>query len=216
VCCHGLEIRANTQRISNRKIFFCIFNTMSTKYKATIPGKAYFITTTTVNWVDLFTRLEQRMLLVDALNYCCEHKGLEIYAYCIMPSHLHMLCRADDEDLLANIIRDFKKFTSKKIIETIKKEKESRREWLLEMFQKSCEHLKRDQTFKVWQNGYHAVLIESQKFVFQKLNYIHNNPVKDRIVDKPCDYIFSSARDYVDKEGLVKVQRIGGRLITYS
>ncbi len=188
---------------------------MSTKYKATIPGKAYFITITTVNWVDVFTRLKQRMVLVDALNYCSDHKGLEIYAYCIMPSHIHLLCRADDEDILANVVRDFKKFTSKKIIATILNEKESRRDWLLEMFQKSCAHLKRNQTYKVWQNGYHGVLIESQKFVFQKLNYIHNNPVEDKIVEYPWEYVFSSARDYADKQGLVKIHCLGSQLKTF-
>jgi REP element-mobilizing transposase RayT len=189
---------------------------MSTKYKATIPGKAYFITITTVNWIDLFTRLEQRMVIVNALNYCTDHKGLEIYAYCIMPSHIHLLCRAHDDDILSNIMRDFKKFTSKKIISTIIQEKESRREWLLELFRKSCDHLKRSQNFKVWQNGYHAEIVESEKFVYQKLNYIHNNPVADKIVEHPWDYIFSSARDYADKEGLVKVCCLGGQLITVS
>ncbi|MFT5581088.1 MAG: REP element-mobilizing transposase RayT [Psychromonas sp.] len=189
---------------------------MSTKYKATLPGKAYFITITTVNWVDLFTRLEQRMVIVDALNYCTDHKGLEINAYCIMPSHLHLICRAqDDEELVFNIIRDFKKFTSKKIIETILNKKESRREWLLEMFQKSCQHLKRNQHFKVWQNGYHALWLESEKFVYQKLNYIHNNPVKDKIVECPWEYVFSSAQNYADKEGLVKVFCLGGPLRKY-
>lgn len=178
---------------------------MSTKYKATIPDKAYFVTITAVNWVDLFTRLEQRMVLVDSLNYCSEYKNLEIYAYCIMPSHVHILCKAQDNEVLCNVMRDFKKFTSKKIIATIRLKKESRRKWLLQMFQESCSHLKRDQTFKVWQNGYHAVLIESSKFVNQKLNYIHNNPVVDRIVDKPWEYVFSSARDYIGNEGLVKV-----------
>jgi REP element-mobilizing transposase RayT len=67
-----------------------------------------------------------------------------------MPSHIHLSCRTQEEDLLSNLMRDFKKFTSKKIIETIINEKESRREWLLEMFQKSGSHLKRSQKFKVW------------------------------------------------------------------
>lgn len=182
---------------------------MSTKYKAVIPGKAYFITITTVHWVDLFTRLDQKMIIVNSLNYCTENKGLEIYAYCIMPSHVHLLCRAQDQEVLATIVRDFKKFTSKKIIETITNRKESRREWLLEMFRKSCDHLKRNQTYKVWQNGYHAIWVESEKFVRQKLNYIHNNPVKDKIVEHPWEYIFSSAQNYANKEGLVKVSCLG-------
>ena len=188
---------------------------MSTKYKATVPNKTYFVTITAVNWVDIFTRLELRMVLVDSLNYCTEKKGLEIYAYCIMPSHIHILCRAQDGVLLANIFRDFKKFTSNKILETIRKENESRREWLLEMFEKSCEHLKRNQSYKVWQNGYHALLIESKKFYFQKLNYIHNNPVADRIVEHPWEYLFSSAKNYQGSEGLVKVCCLTGQLKSY-
>jgi REP element-mobilizing transposase RayT len=184
---------------------------MSTKYKATTTGKAYFITITTVNWVDLFTRLEQRMVLVNALNFCTTNKGLEIYAYCIMPSHIHLLCRVQDEDLMSNLMRDFKKYTSKKIVETIVTEKESRREWLLEMFSQSCDHLKRIQKYKVWQNGYHAVMIESTKFVNQKMNYIHNNPVADKIVEHPWDYIFSSAQNYAGKDGLVKVYCLRSR-----
>lgn len=189
---------------------------MSTKYKATIAGKAYFITLTTVNWVDLFTRLSQRMLIVNALNYCVENKGLEIYGYCIMPSHVHLLCRAQDDDLLANVMRDFKSFTSKKIIETINNEKESRREWLLEMFQESCAHLNRKQGFKVWQTGYHAEYIESEKFTFQKLRYIHQNPVVDKIVEHPWEYVFSSAQDYADKKGMVKVICLNRQLKTIS
>jgi hypothetical protein len=66
-------------------------------------------------------------------------------------------------------------------------------------------HLKRDQQYKVWQSGYHAEIVQSNKFIYQKLNYIHNNPVVDRIVENPEDYLFSSARNYADKEALVDV-----------
>src|SRR5258708_3759987 len=128
---------------------------MSTKYKATELGKAYFIMLTIVNWIDIFTRLKQRYLIINSLRYCQKEKGLEIYAFCIMPSHIHMMCLADDDTKLSNIMRDFKKFTSKKIIQNIIEDPESRREWLLEMFSKACEHLKRDQKYKVWQTGYH-------------------------------------------------------------
>lgn len=176
---------------------------MSTKYKATYLGKAYFITITTVNWVDVFTRVDQKYLITNSLNYCIKEKGLEIYAYCLMPSHLHLMCRADDETRLCDIIRDFKKYTSKKIVQKIIEGTESRREWLLEMFSKACEHLARDQKYKVWQDGYHAETVESIKFVYQKLNYIHNNPVVDRIVANPEDYLFSSARNYATMDSYV-------------
>ncbi|GAA4776636.1 MULTISPECIES: REP-associated tyrosine transposase [Flavobacterium] len=173
---------------------------MSTKYKATTTDEAYFITITTVGWIDVFTRLNQKQNIINALHYCQLHKGLEIYAYCIMSSHLHLLCKATDGFILSDVIRDFKKFTSKKIIQTIIDEPESRREWLLEYFKKTCEHLKREQHYKVWQDGYHAEQIYSNSFIKQKINYIHNNPVKDKIVSLPEDYYFSSARNYAGLE----------------
>lgn len=122
---------------------------MSTKYKANELGKAYFLTITTIGWIDVFTRLSQRYLIINSLRYCQKEKGLEVYAYCIMPSHIHLLCRADDQSPLSDVIRDFKKYTSRKIIENILNEKESRREWMLKLFSEACEHLARDQKYKV-------------------------------------------------------------------
>ena len=181
---------------------------MSTKYKAKNNDKAHFITITTVEWIDVFTRLNQKVAIIDSLKYCQQQKGLEIYGYVLMSSHLHMLCRAKEGYELANIIRDFKKFTSKKIVKLIKEEPESRREWLLELFLKACAHLKREQEYKVWQDGYHAEEISSNKFIYQKLNYIHSNPVKDQIVKKPEDYLFSSARNYAELDSFLQVDLI--------
>ena len=82
---------------------------MSTKYKVRDNDKAYFVTITTVNWIDLFTRLNHKTTMVNSLKYCQQQKGLEIYAWVLMPSHLHMLCRAKEGFELANIMRDFKK-----------------------------------------------------------------------------------------------------------
>lgn len=169
---------------------------MSTKYKATTTEDAYFITITTVGWIDVFTRLSQKYIILDSLRYCQQNKGLEIYAYCLMSNHLHLFCKSTKGYILSDVVRDLKKFTSKKIIHTILNEPESRRDWMLENFKKACEHLKRNQEYKVWQNGYHAEHIYSNSFIKQKINYIHNNPVKAKIVTLPEDYYFSSARNY--------------------
>lgn len=181
---------------------------MSTKYKATLPDTAYFITITTVGWIDVFTRLRQKYVITDSLKYCQKAKGLEIYAWCMMPSHVHLLCKAKEGSVLSDIIRDFKKFTSKKIIATIKAYPESRREWLLDAFRKACEHLKREQQYKVWQDGYHAEFASSNWFIKQKIKYIHNNPVVAKIVASPEDYIFSSARNYADLDSELEVIRL--------
>jgi hypothetical protein len=105
---------------------------------------------------------------------------------------------------LSDVMRDFKRLTSGKIIETIREEPQSRREWMLEYFSKACEHVKKEQKYKVWQNG-HAEHIYSNKFIRQKLDYIHNNPVKDRIVTLPEDYYYSSAGNYASLDNDLKV-----------
>ena len=92
---------------------------MSTKYKATTTDQAYFITITTVGWIDIFTRLNQKYNIIEALKYCQEKKGLEIYGYCLMSSHLHLLCKGTD-GILSDIMRDFKKYTSKKLYQLYK------------------------------------------------------------------------------------------------
>jgi REP element-mobilizing transposase RayT len=122
-----------------------------------------------------------------------------------MSSHIHLLCKGTDGYILSDIMRDFKKFTAKKIIQTIIDEPESRREWLLAYFQKACEHLKREQQYKIWQDGYQAEIVETNWFIKQKVNYIHNNPVKEKIVTLPEDYYFSSARNYAGLENDLEV-----------
>ncbi|MBA3682070.1 MAG: transposase [Bacteroidetes bacterium] len=187
---------------------------MSTKYKAS-NNNVYFVTITTVDWVDIFTRLNHKKTIIDSLNYCREKKGLNIYGYTLMHSHLHMICSAKNGFELSDIIRDFKKHTSKQIVENIKKEPESRREWLLELFSKACENLKKKQEYKVWQDGYHAEEVLTKKFFDQKLNYIHTNPVKDQVVVKPEDYLFSSARNYAELDALMEIDLIPHQLKTY-
>lgn len=178
---------------------------MSTKYKAPDNDMAYFITVTVVGWVDVFARLSQKMVIVDSLKYCQAQKGLSIFAYCLMSNHLHLLCRADGKYSLPEIMRDFKKFTSKKNIDTIENSPESRRDWILDYFKKSCAHLIREQKYKVWQDGYHAEEVYSNKWIKEKINYIHQNPVKEKIVSEAENYYFSSARNYADLESPLEV-----------
>jgi len=178
---------------------------MSDKYKIRDNEKAYFITITTVGWVDIFTRKEQKLLIINSLKYCQANKGLIVFAYCLMPSHLHMICKVEDGINLSDVLRDFKTFTSKNIIKQIIEEPESRREWMLEYFSKACIHLKKNQSFKVWQDGNQAKEIYSMSFLYEKLEYIHNNPVKDLIVEKPEDYLFSSARNYAGLDSFLDV-----------
>jgi REP element-mobilizing transposase RayT len=155
-------------------------------------GKPYFITYTLVDWIDLFTRECYVNILVDSIRYCQQQKGLEVYAYVIMPSHVHMIARCEGK--LSNILRDMKEHTSKMIIrELLENPQESRREWLLEKFTISEQDQKRQ--YRVWQAGNHPEELYSDRFIDQKEKYIHMNPVEVGIVSRPEHYRLSSASD---------------------
>ena len=119
--------KSKQNKLQQQKVVVLLFKArkLSTKYKATTTDQAYFITITTVGWIDIFTRLNQKYNIIEALKYCQEKKGLEIYGYCLMSSHLHLLCKGTDGFILSDIMRDFKKYTSKKIIQTIQDETRS-------------------------------------------------------------------------------------------
>jgi putative transposase len=173
---------------------------MSEKYKIRDPHAMYFVTTTVVGWVDMFTRPELKHIIINSLRYCQKEKELVIHAWCLMPSHLHLIISSTND--LSAVLRDFKKFTSKEIIKTMDGIHESRKGWILELFGEVANHLKRIRNYKVWQDGNHPILLANAAISKQKLDYIHNNPVADEIVDEPGDYLFSSARDYyTNKKG---------------
>jgi REP element-mobilizing transposase RayT len=155
---------------------------------------------TIVEWIDIFSRKEQRDLIVAALKYCISEKGLNVYAYCIMTNHIHLIVNCNEPFQLKDTIRDFKKFTSKAILREIKSGIESRRSWLLELFEKAGSKTAKNKTYKVWQTGIHAIELYSQKFTWNKVNYIHQNPVEAGFVGRAEDWSYSSASNYMESD----------------
>lgn len=165
---------------------------MSEKYK-TYTGGLYFLTMTVAGWIDLFTRKEYAEFLEDNLNYCIDHKGLEVFSYSIMPSHMHLIARTEEYNL-SDWTRDYKSFTSRGLYAMVENnEFESRREWLLYMFQYFAKPHKGNEKFKIWQNGNHPEEIFTKHFYEQKRDYIHLNPVAAGLVTDPAYYRYSSA-----------------------
>jgi REP element-mobilizing transposase RayT len=187
---------------------------MSDKYKMHEDRKAYFVTLTVVDWVDVFTRKVYKLFIVESLKYCQQTKGLEIYGWCLMSNHLHLIVKAVGRQSLSEVMRDFKKFTSRSIVALISDSPESRREWMLNRFKYRAKYLKRISNFKFWRDGNHAEIIYSPDFFYEKLEYIHNNPVKEMVVRNPDDYLFSSARNYAGKDSLLPVILETPQLIT--
>ncbi len=169
---------------------------MSEKYKIRNDEKAYFLTITVNGWIDVFTHKNHKMTIINSLQHCQKEKGLVLFGYCLMPSHLHLIARAEGTYSLSEILRDFKKFTSKEVIKQVINEPESRRDWMLDYFKKAGENHKGTINYKFWQEGNHPEEISSNKFFIEKLEYIHYNPVEELFVENPEDYYFSSARNY--------------------
>ena len=172
---------------------------MSRKYKFHNAEGVYFVSFAVQGWIDVFTRNEYKNILVDNLKYCQKHKGLVIFAWCIMTSHVHLIIRAGEEILLQDILRDYKKFTSKAIIQAITNNiQESRKEWLLEQFKTS-------EGFRFWRGDNKPIELWSNKVIDEKIDYIHQNPVEVGIVYRAEDYLYSSAADYAGEKGLLDV-----------
>lgn len=174
---------------------------MSEKYKVIDSNVPTFITLTLVGWVDLFIRRKYTELLDNSLSYCINKKGLKVHAYVYMTSHLHLIVTSDKEDI-QNIVRDFKKYTNKKLIELIKESGESRKEWLLNKFSYEAKRSGRASKYKLWKDGFHPIILDDNEKLMQRLNYIHYNPIEAGFVENERDWLNSSFRAYEENRKL--------------
>lgn len=182
---------------------------MSRKYKFYNKSGLYFVSFAIVNWIDVFTRQLYFNVLVESVNYCRAEKGMEVFAYCFMPNHVHFIFRSVNEQP-SGLLRDFKKFTAKKIIETIKNNsQESRKEWLLWMFERAGKKNVANKEYQFWQHHNNPVELWSSKVIKQKIDYIHNNPVESGFVTNAVDWKYSSARNYQDDHSVLKIDDAG-------
>lgn len=182
------------------------------RYFIADQNEVHFVTFTVVDWVDVFTRPVYKEIIPDNLNFCVANKGLLVFGWCLMTNHLHAIVQAREGFGLSNIIRDYKKFTSKAIVKAIDNETESRREWMLHRFDWAGLHDSRITNYKFWQESNHAIALHPTQphILQQKLDYIHQNPVRAGIVSQPHEYLYSSAGDYAGIKGPVDVVLIDG------
>ena len=179
---------------------------MGRKYKFHDHQKLHFVSFATVNWIDVFTRRVYCDIVVDSLKYCIENKGLELYGWCIMPSHVHLIIGTENGNL-SDIIRDLKRHTSKMLLKTISENMhESRREWMMWMFGRAGKRNTNNEQYQFWQQNNHPIELSTAEMFDQRLDYLHYNPVESGAVRNPPDYLFSSAIDYyTDEKGLLPI-----------
>jgi putative transposase len=177
---------------------------MSRKYKFKDQDKPYFVSFSVVYWIDVFTRDIYRDILLDSLRYCQQHKGLEVYAWVIMTNHIHLIIGRKGEGKMQDIIRDMKKYTSVQLLKAIgENPQESRKEWMLWMFERAGKRNPNNQKHQFWQQDNHPIELSNAEIAEQKLTYLHENPVKAGFVSEIEHYLYSSARDYTGQQGLL-------------
>lgn len=172
----------------------------------------HFITPTVVDWIDIFTRQTYRDIVIECLDYCIKNKGMILYGYVIMSNHIHLIIQSENGKL-SDLIRDFKKFIARNILDKIQNSPESRREWMLERFQLAAQKHQRNKEYQFWQYGNHAEEIYSTAFMWSKLHYIHLNPVRAGLVAKASEYIYSSAGNYVNDSGLLEIEKVDNPIV---
>ena len=177
---------------------------MSYSYQIQDQSAPHFLTFQVIDWVDIFSRQIYKDIVIDSMKFCRANKGLEIYSYVIMSNHVHVIWRAKNGDL-SNVIRDFKKFTGRNIIEAIKTGPESRQDWMLKRFEFAARSNVRNSIHQFWTHENYAVELFTPDFTEQKIQYIHKNPVRAGIVEKEEDYIYSSARNYASLWSLIEI-----------
>lgn len=174
----------------------------------------YYLKFNVVDCIDIFIRPVYKQIIVESLNYFIEKKGLTVYAWCLMTNHLHLMAQAKKGYGLSIIAHEYKKFTTKIILEDIVVEPEVRRNWMMKKFEEASTSLKLLDKFQVWQTSISPLHIDLKRadMLEEQLDHIHNNPVRDRIVLAPEDYLHSSAKDYAGGRGLVNVQVLNNNL----
>lgn len=170
----------------------------------------FFLTFNTVDWVDIFIRPVYKQIIVHSLNHFISQKGLIVYSWCLMTNHLHLLVQLKANCGIAEIEKEFKTFTTTKILQAMDTEPETRRQWMFERFENFGNVLGFLKSFHIWQTCSNPVFMDLSRkdIILEMAEYIHNNPARDRIVDTACDYLYSSARDYSGMAGLVNVTKL--------
>jgi REP element-mobilizing transposase RayT len=157
-----------------------------------IEGHIYYITTVIYNRLPIFTRPSFIIPLFDSLNFYHYQQEFKLLGYVVMPDHLHLIIWPYGKATVSDIMRDYKTFTAKRIIRQAAVEQIT--DWIMAFEQAGQETGRSDN--KVWQDSYWDENVYTERFLRQKLNYVHRNPLRAGIVDRVEDYVYSSYRNY--------------------
>jgi REP element-mobilizing transposase RayT len=149
-----------------------------------------FITVTCLQWKHLLTGNRFKDIIMKSLLFLVKDRRITLYAFVIMNNHFHLIWHMMGDRKREDVQRDFLKFTSQRIVDSLRKEKSSMLDELLVNA--------KDRKYQVWERNSLSIPIWSRSVMYQKLAYIHENPVRAGLCKLETDYLYSSARFYFD------------------
>ena len=170
-----------------------------TRYRIFDNDYPHFMTCTIVGWLAVFTRQETVQIVFDSWDFLKKEKGFRIYGYVILENHLHLIASAPE---LSSAMKSFKMYTARHIVDLLKAHGAKVLLKQLKIFK--LRH-KTESDYQVWEEGSKPKQIDGDEMMLQKLEYIHNNPVKRGYVDEAAHWRYASARNYQGLPGLVEV-----------
>ena len=177
------------------------------RYKAQMEETSFYYSTCTIShWTGVFQKDAYFQIIIDSFKYCQINKGLILHGYVIMPTHLHMITSTINNVSLPEIMRDSKHYASTKIINTLK---DDNNVFYIELFQSVASKRELEQKYKVWQDEYHPIALKSGAWFNQKLDTLHHNPVRKGFVERPEQWKYSSARNWLlDDHSIITIQKL--------
>ena len=158
------------------------------------PSKTYFFTGSILKWKPILFDDKLKQIIIDSLTYLTDEKAIKVYAFVIMPNHIHLILKSLNNPKFKNAQLSFMRFTAQKI----KFYLIDNSPLLLNDFVLN----KKDRQYQIWQRNPLAIELYSPNVFVQKLDYIHNNPVQGKwmLSSSPLDYEWSSIRFYEIQE----------------
>ena len=169
------------------------------RYRVLDEQYPHFITATAIKWLPIFTRPEVMDIVLDSWRFLQKDSDFKLYGYVILENHLHLVAASK---YLTNDVHRFKAYTAKEILSCLRK---LRANGLLSLMNKYKRPHKSESDYQVWEEGGHPQMIESEAVLWQKLDYIHQNPIKRGYVDLVEHWRYSSARNYSVMEGVIDI-----------
>lgn len=156
-------------------------------FQVSRDSPAYFLTSVAHRRLPIFRTNTVKGIVCQALDDARKSSGSMIFAYVIMPDHTHVL--TNGRRSIADTLRFINGITAKKVIDYLKENN-----FESSLFKLRKQVGERNHKHSVFEHHADAFLAISESKFIEKVNYIHLNPVRAGLVEKPEDYLYSSFR----------------------